>query len=597
MLVQALADYADTRLGSQLEEEYWEEKGIPFFLELDGNGSFVTVTPHETEVRRGKKTVKIAASLGIPKSPVPRNSGVYPLLGVDDIKYVLGLGPWTAEGQEENHRQRFDGFVSLINQAASATHDEALHACSLFYGRPEQVELARNAFAGTKPGTNVALSVNNPVVNRQTVKDFWRDHFRAASLARTERAGMAECLISGQIGPVPPTHEKIKGLANLGAQSTGVSLMSFDKEAFRSYGWEQCGNSPVSGNRATAYVLALNELLKAGSENRRDIAGVAFIFWTRKPTTVNPMADLFEPDAAHIHKLLSLSSAAAQFTDPNMYYMAGLGANGGRMLVRYWVAETLGETIRNVRDWYTGLQVVNPYTNEMSDPPRLWQLLYAIDREGEPPADRALALLRRAIQGHAQPLGSRMIAAALSRQRAERKSKPLDAVRHGLLRLCTNDLMKEGEGSMPEKLDDGIRERAYLCGRLLAVYEGLQYAVYEVTKESKVNLTVADRYYSLASVSPQVAFPKIMSLGRKHLAKLGRERGGFRLIIERQLAELCDLIKHPEHGEFPGNLSLVDQGRFALGYYHQRAANLNRNKTNYRQELHPQVTEGQETED
>ncbi len=61
-------------------------------------------------------------------------------------------------------------------------------------------------------------------------------------------AGVAECLISGRTGPVAPTHEKIKGLANLGGQSTGVSLMSFDKEAFRSYGWDQCDNSPVSAN-------------------------------------------------------------------------------------------------------------------------------------------------------------------------------------------------------------------------------------------------------------------------------------------------------------------------------------------------------------
>ena len=52
-----------------------------------------------------------------------------------------------------------------------------------------------------------------------------------------------------------------------------------------------------------------------------------------------------------------------------MYFMAGLGANGGRMLVRYWVAETLGETVRNVRDWYADLQVVNPFTNEMAERP------------------------------------------------------------------------------------------------------------------------------------------------------------------------------------------------------------------------------------
>ena len=46
-------------------------------------------------------------------------------------------------------------------------------------------------------------------------------------------------MISGKLGPIAPTHEKIKGASSLGGQASGVALMSFDKEAFRSYGWEQ----------------------------------------------------------------------------------------------------------------------------------------------------------------------------------------------------------------------------------------------------------------------------------------------------------------------------------------------------------------------
>jgi len=63
------------------------------------------------------------------------------------------------------------------------------------------------------------------------------------------------------------------------------------------------------------------------------------------------------------------------------------------------------------------------------------------------------------------------------------------------------------------------------------------------------------------------------------LAKLGRERAGLRYVIEGDLARLCDLIKDPEGGEFPGNFGIVDQGRFALGYYHQRAADFKRRRT------------------
>lgn len=136
---------------------------------------------------------------------------------------------------------------------------------------------------------------------------------------------------------------------------------------------------------------------------------------------------------------------------------------------------------------------------------------------------------------------------------------------------------------MPEELDDGIRERAYLCGRLLARYEDLQRSLNNLAEESNVNVTVAERYYSLASVLPQVAFPRIIRLGNKHLSKFGRVLGpnrvGLKLKIERDIAELCDRIKDPRTGEFPRILSLVDQGRFALGYYHQRVATLTRKKS------------------
>ena len=52
------------------------------------------------------------------------------------------------------------------------------------------------------------------------------------------------------------------------------------------------------------------------------------------------------------------------------------------------------------------------------------------------------------------------------------------------------------------------------AGRLLAEYEGLQDAVYRPAGESKVNVTIADRYYSLASTNPKIAFPKIEGLAR-----------------------------------------------------------------------------------
>lgn len=120
---------------------------------------------------------------------------------------------------------------------------------------------------------------------------------------------------------------------------------------------------------------------------------------------------------------------------------------------------------------------------------------------------------------------------------------------------------------MAEDLDLGQKEPAYLCGRLLAAYDGLQYAA-----SGEVNLTVADRYYALASTDPRIAFPKIEDLGHKHLRKLRRDRMGAAVRIEQQIEELHDALGESAGYKFPSRLSLEDQGRFALGFHHQKAA-------------------------
>jgi CRISPR-associated protein Csd1 len=579
MLVQALAEYADRELSEQLSDEAWEEKPVAYFIALDAAGTFLNIVPNSISAQRGKKTVSVPAMLSVPRSPVPRNAGLYPLLAADDIKYVLGIGPWTPKNQEENSRERHEAFAALVRKAAIETDDAALKAAAAFYRRPDQVEAARIALSQAKTGALVALALlNEPMVKRAGIKAYWSKLYATAASGRVAKGGDAECLISGRIGPIAPTHEKVKGLASLGGQSSGVSLMSFDKDAFCSYGWEQNANSPVAPDRAMAYVLALNDLLKRDGKHRRDIAGVGFIFWTKKKTEFDPMLTVDQPQPEQVERLLNFNPDDGP--DPNMFYMAGVAGNGGRMLVRYWIAETLATVKSNLKNWFQELQVADVFTGAVSEPPRLWQLLYAIEREGEPPSDRVVALIRRAIEGSKQPLGYRMLGAALTRLRAERGRRRLNPARAGLIRLCINDnirLRNKGEGLMTESLDTGQRHEAYLCGRLMAVYESLQY-----TASGEVNQTVADRYYTLASTYPTLAFPKLEDLGKKHLRKLRRDNHGAMVRIEQEIDRLHLEIEEASGFSFPAALDLDGQGRFALGYHHQRAHQMAQAQANKR---------------
>ena len=62
-----------------------------------------------------------------------------------------------------------------------------------------------------------------------------------------------------------------------GAQSSGASLVSFNADAFCSYGHEQGENAPVSTYAMTAYTQALNYLLR--SDNVRRIGDVTVVYW------------------------------------------------------------------------------------------------------------------------------------------------------------------------------------------------------------------------------------------------------------------------------------------------------------------------------
>jgi CRISPR-associated protein Csd1 len=445
------------------------------------------------------------------------------------------------------------------------------------------VEKARNALREAKPGTLVALSVGEPLVEREALQQYWRKHYQTEFDQRMEGVN-GECMISGKLGPIAPTHEKIKGVSSLGGQAAGVALMSFDKEAFRSYGWEQNRNSPVSPDRALAYVLAINDLLKPekkAHKGRKDIAGIGFLYWLKNSADLDVIDIMDVADPAQVKKLLSFDPR--QDLDTNRFYMAAVSGNGGRLRVRHWADLALTQVKENLKDWHRQLRVEYPqYEGEDPNPVRLWQLLYALDRDGEPDDHTVLALLRRGVEG--LPLGFSVLSMALTRlchpggndskdKAGDKKSDSMSLARLrvpvGLIRMCINDLFRHQKGTseMSEGLDPTCVIPAYVCGRLMAEFENLQRS----SSESEVNSSILDRYFALASTYPAVAFPKIESLAQKHLRKLRRDKPSAAYAIDARLLELHSLLQPSTSGAFPGKLGLDGQGLFALGYYHQKA--------------------------
>ena len=106
-------------------------------------------------------------------------------------------------------------------------------------------------------------------------------------------------------------------------------------------------------------------------------------------------------------------------------------------------------------------------------------------------------------------------------------------------------------------LDTKNANAGYRLGRLFATLEKIQ-----AEASPGINATIRDKFYGAASSTPVTVFGNLMRLKNHHLAKL--ENQGRRVNFERLIAEIMSGI-----ADFPAHLRLEDQGRFAIGYYHQ----------------------------
>ena len=119
------------------------------------------------------------------------------------------------------------------------------------------------------------------------------------------------------------------------------------------------------------------------------------------------------------------------------------------------------------------------------------------------------------------------------------------------------------------------RDAAYNCGRLLAIFDDLQMAAHEYKLEGP---GVVERYYGTASAAPNTAFGILWRLHQHHLRKLAQQgEKGRRAAnaIKDRIGKLATLFPQPGPNQppsFPRTFTLVEQGRFALGFYQQKAA-------------------------
>jgi len=403
-----------------------------------------------------------------------------------------------------------------------------------------------------------------------------------------EKSVVAPCLVSGRVEKIAKTHQKIKGVTN--AQSAGASLISFNEDAFCSYGKEQSFNAPISESSMFKYTTVLNYLLDPVNRNRLLIGDTTTVFWADSHNDVcEDLASFFfdprEEQPAGKENLLPPARVADKKIlqlvgdilakvrtgqllqerdlgiDPEKtnFFILGLSPNNARLAVRYWYQDSFGNFITRVARHHLDMEIVR------DDAGPHYISVYRLLKETIPQSstDKSASpllggLLMRAILGNA-PYPVQMYNAILCRVNVERSINYVRAgfIKAYLVRLARSGLTNIDKDLITVSLNEESVNVPYRLGRLFAVLEKVQS---ETNKEMKS--TINSKYFSSASTTPAVVFPVLLKLAQHHIAK---SDWGFK---SNQAIE--DILMGID--EFPAFLTLEEQGMFMIGYYHQRKA-------------------------
>ena len=569
MMLQALIAYAERE---KLGDADFENVSVRWLIPLDKSGKLAG-GPIPLAENPDDKKPRPKQMLRPFTSPNELNQGTKSHFLCDTLERATLLLDPKAADKAEGRRVQHGYFQSLLQEAAGEFPDELslLQPVLAFLKNPEAVtELHRQLTSlKAKPSDNAVFAVDGVnLLDSKSLQKFWRN--RRHSSAGT--AGVREpriCLATGELGETLDTTEKIKGVP--GGLATGTNLISFDKDSFCSYGLEQAQNAALSAPAELKIRAALNGLIEKSRVQRLVFNDTAHLHWTRLPIKDDPIDLLASADENAVASLLKSiqSGQPVEMTEEfvNAYYAMSLSGNGARIVVRDWLESTVPEIKKHVAEWFQDLGIIPPDGVGVKRDFKFGALLYGMVRAelSELPPQIPTQLLHGALRGRSVPLPQSALTSALRRQQLDQENK-LNPARLALIKACLlrspnsqNNNSQTKDTPMTESLNPESRDPSYLCGRLFAVFDRLQYLA-----QGGVNAGVVERYYASASTTPALVMGRLFRNAQFHLAKAD---GG----VAGNAAKDFEAITCALGDQFPATLDLEGQGRFALGYYHQKA--------------------------
>lgn len=557
MILKALYDYYNKN--GNLPKKGLEFKEIGFLLVLNRKGNFIRFEDRRIDNKHAQEFL-VKKSVG--RTSAPKANYLY-----DNSAYVFG---YSDKGDESSNVKYFNEFKSKVESIYNAFPESPdLKAVYAFYQNDRETIIqalqADSLWNEVVKNLNKKFSTFSFLVEGDTKIVAEKQEYLSIS-NEDECTDGKICLISGNKSHIVET---TAATMIPGSQAT-AKLVSFQvKSGYDSYGKNKGNNAPISEEAEFAYTTALNYMLRSDSRNKFLIGNRTFVFWASKNDEVGKQAeeciwDMFgfndsnDDDPNHgieqVRKVFkAIYSGSLQTTMDDKFYILGLAPNSARIAVTYWAEIPLKEFAKRINRHFDDMEIVDNW-KEQKPYMGLRSILSSITLGGKSSdviPNLPEAVVKSIFQGlpYPQPLFS----ACIRRVRAEQN---ITKTRVAIIKAYLNRL-NNNEQKIEIMLDKENKNQGYLCGRLFAVLEKIQ-------EDANRQHSIRERYMNSASATPAMVFPTILNLSSHHAEKLTEGRNVY---FEKLKQEIVDKISA---NGFPTHLDLQDQGRFFVGYYHQR---------------------------
>jgi len=569
MILQALYDYYHRC--DDLPQKGMELKEIGFLIVIDKDGHFLRFEDRRIDKKQAQKFLV--------KKHVGRTSALVANHLYDNSGYVFGYsGKGDVMAQYQTFKEKVKGLYE------SDPNNADLTAVQKFYQHEQSAILTQMRNDPLWPEIEKNLNKKYSTFSFLIEGDTKIVAEKVELMGLVEESSLADgqvCLVSGKRGNAVET---TTATMIPGSQAT-AKLVSFQvSSGYDSYGKSKGGNAPISEDAEFAYTTALNHLLESNSRNKFMVGSRTFLFWASKNDEAGNKAEesifsMFgfadqedDPNRniEQVRKVFTaIYSGEIRTTSEDTFYILGLAPNAARIAVVYWAEIPLKEFAERICKHFDDMEVVDtrlekkPYMS-------LRNILSTVTLGGkvsDATPNLPDAVVKSIFQGIPYP--QTLFASCIRRIRAESGDKDKNAVhitRAAIIKAYLNRISNNQK--IQVMLDKDNTNQGYLCGRLFAVLDKIQ-------EEANNQHSIRERYMNSASATPAAVFSTILNLSNHHMENLKSEG---RIIYFEKLKQ--EIISKIDADGFKAQLDLQDQGRFFIGYYHQRQDFFTKNEEN-----------------